>query len=159
MKLVWFSMVVKLVVVIHLAVQACFAVDECFSPVAYNDTRLVIFGPCPEESFVIPLKSTGKFQCDYTNTMATGPIFPFWTVSPFAEDPIFSGMSTKHFAVSSMTNQNSGYTILTINTNGLNETASPIYIRCGICLSVTCPPAALEKGKISDNSSLIVYGN
>ena len=166
------AMIVSMLLLICAFVIDCFVSSNtvilnqpCTSPVSYNiTTSIVIHGPCPNGTYIIPIHSIAEqFRCDYADRNGSFKL-QFWRVSLIESNVIFPGQEIKDsLRVSANTNDESGYTILTINTNELStsyQPTAPITVQCGICLSITdCNQNPLEKGIISGNSTLIIFGN
>ncbi len=152
-----------MVISIASFIGCCISVSDqpCTSPVFYTNTDIVIYGPCPNGTFIAPIHSTVQLRCDYTDQMGSFKL-QFWFVLLFEPGVIFPGEEVNDvFRVSASTNDQSGYTILTINVTELSikfGPITPITIQCGMCLSVECSQNPVEKGILSNSAFLVTFG-
>ena len=117
--------------------------QDCTSPV-YNNSGVIIRGPCPSSQVVAPVGSTIKFECSYSYT---GSYFTVWNITDIP--PIVGVNAPQNIEVTVNGGGSGGFTTISLPVTNQN-------IQCGLCELGNCSP--LQVTIISLPVQLISFG-
>ena len=121
--------------------------QTCISPV-YNNSGILIKGPCPSSRVVTPIGRTIMFECTY---IYTGNYFIFWNITDIG--PIVGEtMLQDGTIVGASGSGGNGYTTLTLPVTKQDS----LGVQCGLCILGNCSP--LRPTVISLPVQLISFG-
>ena len=120
--------------------------QTCTSPV-YNNSGVIIRGPCPSSQVIVPTGSTVILECSYT---FTGSFHSFWNITNIEPFVSPNGPPNSNIEV---TGDNTG-TTLTVPVSKQNS----LDVQCGLCNGGDCYISPLQATVISLPVQVISFG-
>ena len=120
-----------------------------YSPV-YNNSGIIIRGPCPSSQVITPVGSTVMFECTY---IFTGSYFLLWNITGI--EPIVGETILADGTIVGVSGSGgNGYTTLTLPVTKQDS----VDVQCGLCSGATCFTNPLQLTVISLPVQLISFG-
>ena len=137
-----------LLVLLLCSLLVCFCNRQtCTSPV-YNNSGIIIRGPCSSSQVITPIGRTVIFECTY---IYSGNYFVFWNITD--NEPIVGEITLQDGTIVGVSGSGgNGYTMLTLPVNKQDS----LSIECGLCSLGNCSP--LQPTVVSLPVQLISFG-
>ena len=129
----------------------CFCNGQiCTSPI-YNNSGIIIRGPCPSSQVITPVGRTVMFECTYIFT--TGSYSIFWNITN-TEPNVGETRLQNGIVVGVSGTGGNGFTTLTLPVSKQDS----LDVQCGLCNGGNCYRSPLLPTVISLPVQLISFG-
>ena len=116
----------------------------------YNNSGVIIRGPCPSSQVIAPVGSTIKFECSYEYS---GAFLSFWNITNI-ETIVSLNAPPNSGIVVTVSGSGNGFTTLTLPVTKHEL----VDVQCGLCNGGDCYLSPLQATVISLPVQLISFG-